>query len=79
MRTKIAYIMSRFPGLSETFILREMNGVKSLGWEIVLYPLIVQDEKVVHNSVQEWMQQVRRIPWISITRRHALENVTSFI
>ena len=66
MRTKIAYIMSRFPGLSETFILREMNGVKSLGWEIVLYPLIVQDEKVVHNSVQEWMQQVRRIPWISV-------------
>lgn len=63
---RLAYIVSRFPGLSETFILREMNGLRSKGWDIALYPLIVQDEKVIHDSVESWMVQVRRIPWVSV-------------
>ncbi len=66
MRARLAYIMSRFPGLSETFILREMNAMHAEGWEIALYPLIVQDEKIVHRGVDAWMARVRRVPWISI-------------
>jgi len=58
--------MSRFPGLSETFILREINGLRARGWDIALYPLIVQNEKVVHDSVETWMGQVRRTPWLSL-------------
>src|SRR5215203_1157018 len=65
-RPKLAYIMSRFPGLSETFILRELNGIRSLGWDVVLYPLIVQNEKVIHDSVDQWMERVRHVPWLSI-------------
>ncbi len=65
MTTKIAYIMSRFPGLSETFILREMNALREMGWDIELFPIIVQDDEVVHDSVDIWMKEVHRLPWIS--------------
>lgn len=65
MRVKLAYVMSRFPFLPETFILREMSAVSALGWEIALYPLIIQKDTVVHGGVEEWMGRVRRVPWIS--------------
>ena len=41
MPAKIAYILSRFPKISETFILREVNTLENKGWEICLYPLIL--------------------------------------
>lgn len=65
-RPRLAYIMSRFPGLSETFILREMNGLRSRGWDIALYPLIVQNEQVIHDGVESWMGEVRRVSWFSL-------------
>ena len=37
---KVAYMMSRFPHLPETFILREMSEMERQGWELALYPLI---------------------------------------
>jgi glycosyltransferase involved in cell wall biosynthesis len=62
---KIAYIMSRFPKLSETFILREMIELEGFGWEIALYPLIVHDQAVIHAEAQSWMKRVKRSGWIS--------------
>ena len=49
MSNKIAYIVSRFPHLPETFILREMIHVEKLGWQVELYPLIIQRQTVVHE------------------------------
>ena len=62
MRSKhrIAYIMSRFPGLSETFILREMCEMERLGWSLDLYPLIYQEETIVHDEAKEWMKRAWR-------------------
>lgn len=57
---RIAYIMSRFPGLSETFILREMCEMERLGWTLDLYPLIYQDEIVVHDEAKDWMKRAWR-------------------
>lgn len=54
---KIAYIMSRFPLLSETFILREMIEAENQGLEIVLYPLICQQEEIIHTEVQKWLER----------------------
>jgi glycosyltransferase involved in cell wall biosynthesis len=65
MSLKIAYIMSRFPGLSETFILREMDAMQSLGWDLVLYPLIVQRETVVHKEAEPWLDKARRLSWLA--------------
>lgn len=55
----VAYIMSRFPGLSETFILREMCEMESLGRHLELYPLILQNEDVVHDEALEWIKRAQ--------------------
>lgn len=63
---KIAYVMSRFPLLSETFILREMMEVEKQGHEIVLYPLICQDQAVTHKEAKKWAMRANCIPFISM-------------
>lgn len=65
MPAKVAYIMSRFPHLPETFILREMIEVERQGLEVALYPLIVQTQNVIHPEAQDWMARAHRLPWIS--------------
>lgn len=66
MPGKIAYIMSRFPHLPETFILREINELERQGWTVALYPLVVQDDQtVIHGEAARWLPQVREIPFVS--------------
>jgi glycosyltransferase involved in cell wall biosynthesis len=62
---KIAYIMSRFPLLSETFILREMDEVEKQGGEIALYPLICQNQDVVHEEAKKWIPRRNCVPYFS--------------
>ena len=69
--------MSRFPHLSETFILREMNELSRIGWQISLYPIILQNQKVIHDEAQLWISRVKNIPFISLTI--VLENVRVFL
>jgi colanic acid/amylovoran biosynthesis glycosyltransferase len=65
MRLKVAYIMSRFPQLSETFILREMIELENRDVEVTLYPLIFQSQAIVHPEAQGWISRAHRLPWIS--------------
>ncbi len=46
--TRVAYIMSRFPKLTETFILYEMLAVEEQGVEVELYPLMRARNTSVH-------------------------------
>lgn len=62
---KIAYIISRFPLLSETFILREMIEIEKFGHEIVVYPIICQKQPVIHDEARGWLTRVKCIPFIS--------------
>jgi len=62
---KIAYIMSRFPLLSETFILREMDEVEKQGGEIALYPIICQDPDVIHQAARAWLPRRHCTPHLS--------------
>ncbi len=64
-KRKIAYIMSRFPNLSETFILREMIGLERLGWSVALHPLIFQRQAVTHQDAQPWIQRARTASFLS--------------
>jgi len=57
--------MSRFPHLPETFILREMLEMENLGWEIALYPLVVQKQPVSHPAVSKFEARAHRLPFIS--------------
>jgi glycosyltransferase involved in cell wall biosynthesis len=74
---KIAYIMSRFPHLPETFILREMNALERHGWQICLYPLIRQDQSVIHEDARRWIERVRYVPFFSVAVLK--ENVITFL
>ena len=65
MPNKIAYIVSRFPHLPETFILREMISLEQLGWQIELYPLIIQSEELVHHEARPWLMRAHAVPWLS--------------
>ena len=66
MSKKIAYIMSRFPHLPETFILREMNELEKHGWKVALYPLILQPESaVVHADAAPWLIRARKLSYFS--------------
>jgi glycosyltransferase involved in cell wall biosynthesis len=66
MATRIAYIVSRFPHLPETFILREMIHLEKLGWQIELYPLIIQQQEVVHVEARPWLKRAHAVPWLSL-------------
>jgi glycosyltransferase involved in cell wall biosynthesis/peptidoglycan/xylan/chitin deacetylase (PgdA/CDA1 family) len=52
---KVAYIMSRFPKLTETFVFNEMRTAAALGATVELYPLRRTRQRVRHAEVAEWM------------------------
>jgi colanic acid/amylovoran biosynthesis glycosyltransferase len=67
MPSRVAYIVSRFPHLPETFILREMIHLEKLGWEIELYPLILQRQEVIHEEAHPWLARAHAVPWFSLS------------
>jgi colanic acid/amylovoran biosynthesis glycosyltransferase len=66
-RLKVAYVMSRFPRLSETFVLYEMLAVEEQGVEVQLYPLIRERADVVHAEAVELCERARFQPFLSPT------------
>lgn len=65
---KIAYVMSRFPQLTETFILREMSSLTKHGWEIEIFPLIFQQESTIHDEAVIWAKKAHKPVWQDILR-----------
>ncbi len=63
--THLAYLVSRFPHLPETFILREMIEMERLGWQIDLAPLIFQRQPVLHADSQNWIARCEQQPFMS--------------
>lgn len=54
---KVAYLASRFPKITETFILYEMRAVESLGVEVELYPLRREPTKVMHEEARAYVER----------------------
>jgi len=50
---KVAYLVSRFPKLSETFIVDEILALERRGVGIELFSLVRQRERVVHPEAHE--------------------------
>jgi len=48
----IAYILSRFPTISETFILYEIIELRKMGFDIHIYPLVQEKGEIVHPEVE---------------------------
>jgi glycosyltransferase involved in cell wall biosynthesis len=48
----VAYLMSRFPKISETFILYEILELERLGMQVSVFPLVQQHEQVMHAEAR---------------------------
>jgi len=58
---RVAYVVSRFPTVSETFILRELDGVMEAGGvQIDLFSLFPVGNATVHPAAQPWTARLRR-------------------
>jgi colanic acid/amylovoran biosynthesis glycosyltransferase len=58
---RVGYLVSRFPVTTQTFILRELNGLAQRGAiEIELFTLFGEDAAGVHSSAAPWLQRVVR-------------------
>jgi colanic acid/amylovoran biosynthesis glycosyltransferase len=62
---RLAYVMSRFPKLSETFVVNEMSAMTRLGVPVELYPLMREAVTTVHPDVEHWMTRARYVSWLS--------------
>ncbi|HSM72688.1 MAG TPA: glycosyltransferase [Anaerolineales bacterium] len=63
---KAAYIMSRFPKLTETFILYEMLAMQQQGIQIEVYPLLREREEVMHPEAMHFVSVAHFQPFMSL-------------
>lgn len=66
-RLKVAYIMSRFPKLTETFILYEMLAMQKQGIQVEVYPLLREQTKVMHPEAVPFIEAAHFQPFISLS------------
>jgi colanic acid/amylovoran biosynthesis glycosyltransferase len=62
---KVAYIMSRFPKLSETFVLNEILTLEALGVNVELYPLLREHQPVSHPEAARLTRAAHFQPFVS--------------
>jgi len=69
---KVAYIVSRFPKITETFVLYEMLAVEQRGVQVELYPLLRERTTVMHPEAKPFVKRAHFQPFISwpILRSH---------
>jgi glycosyltransferase involved in cell wall biosynthesis len=63
---KVAYIMSRFPKLTETFILYEMLAMRQKGLQVEVYPLLREHEAVMHPESAQFVNIAHFQPFMSL-------------
>jgi glycosyltransferase involved in cell wall biosynthesis len=63
---KIGYIMSRFPKLTETFVLGEIEAMDALGADVEIYPLLRERQPVTHPEAERWTRRARFLPFLSL-------------
>ena len=54
MSPRVAYIMSRFPKITETFVLYEMKALEDLGADVEVFPLLRQPQGPRHAEAQAY-------------------------
>lgn len=61
----MGYVMSRFPKLTETFILQELLAVDRAGVSVELHPLLRQRGEPVQPAAQPWVERAHYLPFVS--------------
>jgi len=62
---KLAYVVSRFPKLTETFVLYELLAVEAQGVEVDLYPLLRHRDRRLHPEAEPLVRRARYQPFLS--------------
>lgn len=62
---RVAYVMSRFPKLTETFILAELEAMDRAGVAIELFPLLRQTGEPVQPAAVGWVDRAHYLPFLS--------------
>lgn len=62
----VAYVMSRFPKISETFILYEILELERLGLHVEVFPLIREQEQAIHPEAQAIVERVHYSSFLSL-------------
>lgn len=76
LRRPVAFVVSRFPKVTETFILREIEELERQGRPVRLVPLLEHRDEVVQPRARPWVEEALYTPFLSgaILR----ENVAAF-
>lgn len=61
-RAPIAVLMSRFPTVTETFILREMIEMERQAQPVRVVPMIRETPKVIHEAARPWTERALYTP-----------------
>jgi len=64
---KIAYVMSRFPKHTETFILYEMLAIEEQGVAVEVFPILKQHDSVVHPEAEAFVERAHYLPFVSLS------------
>jgi colanic acid/amylovoran biosynthesis glycosyltransferase len=66
VRRGIAVLLSRFPTVTETFILREIDEMERQGQPVTLVPLLREYPPVLHPEAQRWVERALYTPFLSL-------------
>ena len=64
-RPRIAYSMSRFPKVTETFVLYEILEMERAGIDVSIFPLLLERENTRHPEVMQLMPKVHFAPFLN--------------
>ena len=62
LRRPVAVLLGRFPTVTETFILREVDEIERQGRPVILVPVIREHPPIVHDEARKWMDRALFTP-----------------
>jgi len=65
MRRPVAVLLSRFPLVTETFILREIDEMERQGQPVRLVPLLRETPRILHREADPWVRRALYTPYLS--------------
>jgi colanic acid/amylovoran biosynthesis glycosyltransferase len=66
LRPTVAVFLSRFPLITETFILREVIEMERQGQPVLLVPLLREKPAVAHREAESWTKRALYTPLLSV-------------
>lgn len=64
-RPSVAYVVSRFPKVSETFVLYELLAVEASGTPVRFFPLLRERTDVMHPEARDLLERATFLPFLS--------------